>query len=763
MTTTPRTCSTLVALPLLLLPGLALGDAPEATGPAPWGDALQVAQQTPERVLRRGTTPGELSASDPQSPSGQYEQTWWYEGQAGERVTFTMESPAFDTVLRVRGPGGVQAENDDRAPGDLNSAVMLTLPMHGRYQVQATSYRPGAMGAFTLTVGDAAAGPGPAAGGSGDAQTRPVAVGQTVEGRLEPGDSQLNSGEFADTWLLEGQAGHAVRVDMDSSDFDPYLLMRGPSGFAQDNDDRASGDLNATLEVTLPVAGTYRVVATSYAPGERGAYTLRVSADGSRPASVSGADSRLTGGALVTGELSSDDPVRGHRHHYDVYTFVGEPQLRVSLRAEADGYPVHLRLIHPDGAESTQQADRPGEAVTLHEVLRTAGEYTLHVGSATPGSLGPYGVSLTTARVPQAAAAAGASALRPDTALEGRLQASDPRLDTGEHFVVHTWEARAGEVATFTLESTSFDPYLMVRGHGLQLDNDDAPDMGLNSRLEVVFPVDGTYQVTVTSYAAGETGPYVLRARSGSALQGSGSGRVFGVLVGINEYTRAGRLTGCAEDARSLFSTLQQTGLLAPESVALTDAMATRQAVRDAFARVGRAMGPDDLFLFFFSGHGSQTPGRELDGFDETLVLIDGEMIDDEVGSLFDGIQGRVSLIALDACFSGGFARDVISAPDRMGLFSSEEDVTSNVAARFAAGGYLSYFLRDALAGAADIDPADGVITAGELAQYMRRQWAAHMEHERAETSTSERAWQNLVIDRGSVKMTDIILYRQAR
>jgi cytochrome P450 len=63
-----------------------------------------------------------------------------------------------------------------------------------------------------------------------------------------------------------------------------------------------------------------------------------------------------------------------------------------------------------------------------------------------------------------------------------------------------------------------------------------------------------------------------------------------------------------------------------------------------------------------------------------------------------------VSLLALDACFSGGFARDVVSRPGVMGLFSSEEDLTSAVADKFEAGGYLSHFLRAGLAGEGDGD-----------------------------------------------------------
>ena len=97
------------------------------------------------------------------------------------------------------------------------------------------------------------------------------------------------------------------------------------------------------------------------------------------------------------------------------------------------------------------------------------------------------------------------------------------------------------------------------------------------------------------------------------------------------------------------------------------------------------------MFLFFYSGHGAYVEGRrELDGRDETLYVSDGHITDDQVSVWFDSVNARLGVIALDSCFSGGFARDVISAPGRMGIFSSEEDVTSNVAERFQAGGYLS-------------------------------------------------------------------------
>jgi hypothetical protein len=91
-----------------------------------------------------------------------------------------------------------------------------------------------------------------------------------------------------------------------------------------------------------------------------------------------------------------------------------------------------------------------------------------------------------------------------------------------------------------------------------------------------------------------------------------------------------------------------------------------------------------------------------------------------------------------------------------MGVFSSEEDLTSSVADKFRAGGYLSYFLRNGLAGSSDSD-GDAIITAGELSAYLRREFASELEIE-ATTTEGQRNYQFLVVDRGGVKIDDMLL-----
>ena len=91
-----------------------------------------------------------------------------------------------------------------------------------------------------------------------------------------------------------------------------------------------------------------------------------------------------------------------------------------------------------------------------------------------------------------------------------------------------------------------------------------------------------------------------------------------------------------------------------------------------------------------------------------------------------------------------------------MGLFSSEEDLTSLVASRFKAGGFLSYFLRAGLSGEADED-GDRIVTAGELSTYVRRRFRREGDIP-ATTREDDRNFQNLLVERGGVHVDDVVV-----
>ena len=93
-----------------------------------------------------------------------------------------------------------------------------------------------------------------------------------------------------------------------------------------------------------------------------------------------------------------------------------------------------------------------------------------------------------------------------------RLERGDSTLTSGEYRDNFTFEGERGQDAIIDLRSDEFDPYLIVSTpSGEQFDNDDYEgDVG---RLLIALNLDetGTYEVTVTSYAEGETGSYTLQ------------------------------------------------------------------------------------------------------------------------------------------------------------------------------------------------------------------------------------------------------------
>jgi hypothetical protein len=107
----------------------------------------------------------------------------------------------------------------------------------------------------------------------------PIAVGQTVEGRLEPGDwtDVFADGSYTDLYELRLAAGQRVAIELRSTELDTYLsLMRGPGDQVVDNDDASADQTNSRLEYTSETSRAYFVAATTFRAGASGVYELTV-------------------------------------------------------------------------------------------------------------------------------------------------------------------------------------------------------------------------------------------------------------------------------------------------------------------------------------------------------------------------------------------------------------------------------------------------------------------------------------------------------
>ena len=493
---------------------------------------------------------------------------------------------------------------------------------------------------------------------------------------------------------------------------------------------------------------------------------------GAGPAAIAQrAPAPLTAGQTVAGELTPNDAQRQSGKYEDVFTVQARRGERLDLRLTSEDFDPYLVVTGPEGF-SLANDDEPGsDTLASRLVLEfpVDGAYRVAVTAFRPGETGAY-------RLIAVAAAADAAVSRAEPAepiaigrtVAGRLEEGDDRLGSGEFRDRYRFAGRRGQRIRAELSAGKFDTYLMLRRpDGSQDDNDDTLVDGrtsTDSRIDTVLAEDGDYVLVVTSYRPGETGDYRLSLAPSPGLPRQagvpGGQRVVALLVGVSDYGgRTSNLPNTDSDARELFDSLRGAGLLHPASAVLTNEQATTKNVADAFARAAAQAGPNDLFLFFFSGHGDQVDvapdGRELDGRSETIELFDAAMTDAELAPLFAGVRSRMALAVIDACYSGGF-RNLVSRPNVMGLFSSEEDLTSLVADRFKAGGFLAYFLRSGLAGDADAD-GDRIVTAGELSTYVRRRFRREGDIP-ATTREDDRNFQNLVIERGGVHVDDVVV-----
>ena len=483
---------------------------------------------------------------------------------------------------------------------------------------------------------------------------------RTHRGSLQKGDDTLSSGELVDSYDFEGSPGQHVAIDVRSSAFDTYLILRDPAGDQTENDDAQDGSNagHSSIAIDLTETGTYRVLVTSYEPGESGAYSLTIAQSATSERSSPARNfTTLTVGGSVSGELDGDDATFGAGEYYDDYVF--------------------------DGDE--------------------------------------------------------------------------------------------GDTLRLELSSSDFDTYLgLVTPSGEEIANDDYGSGTDRSAIELTLPESGRYRVQATSYAAAETGRYRLALTPSAAevpVERRSQGRVYGLFAGISDYEPPNTdLEYTAEDARRIRDALiGGGGMRSEDAYTLVDGDATIANVSSAIRDIGRRMGPDDTFVMFYSGHGGQVTrddgptASDPDAMDETLALYDGSMLDDGLRELLDEIDQGTVLVWLDSCFSGGFAKDIVSAPGRMGIFSSEEDITSNVASKFRAGGYLSLFLDEAIAqGLADRDK-DNSITAIELSQYLHERYRDDVKSVRSvEVVRNEMTlgYQHLVVDRGSIGAYDVLFER---
>jgi hypothetical protein len=208
------------------------------------------------------------------------------EGMPGESIVVDLMSDEIDSFLIGSLPDGRALMDDDGGSG-LNSHLELQLDADGRAAILASSLG-GEPGPYELVIAsldqvsqDTDGGivqPGTSVSGSITSLMRIPGVGNAI------------------TYQVPVSAKQEVTIDLVSTDFDAYLIVRMPDGREYWDDDSGSG-LNSQLVLMPDGTGMAEVVVTSCSGDDTGTFSLRVQSGPSGGAS-GGPSGGTSGGSL---------------------------------------------------------------------------------------------------------------------------------------------------------------------------------------------------------------------------------------------------------------------------------------------------------------------------------------------------------------------------------------------------------------------------------------------------------------------------------
>jgi len=243
------------------------------------GRAPRTAQQSPllgggreaQRIaLDSPAVQGRLDASSSILPSdGSYFDAYTFEGEVGQQIVIEMSSGDLNAYLILLEPSGNDVAQDDDGGGNGNARLVTTLPRSGVYTVLANTRLAGETGRYSLQI---------------SALDRAPSTGATntlilqEQGLLGP-NSQVwrEDGSLFQEFTFQGTQGQQVSINMESDEFDTYLMLFDERWQILDqNNDISPQDTNSALVVTLPYTGTYRVIANAFDRTGRGRFQITI-------------------------------------------------------------------------------------------------------------------------------------------------------------------------------------------------------------------------------------------------------------------------------------------------------------------------------------------------------------------------------------------------------------------------------------------------------------------------------------------------------
>jgi serine protease Do len=354
-------------------------------------------------------------------------------------------------------------------------------------------------------------------GGMGGAQLVYSPGGKVVldkKDRLTPDDPKdpVKKSSHHKVYTFKMGPDSVYTLDLASKKMDSFLRLEDSTGKQLAADDDGGGNLDSRIVFRPSKEDTYRIIATTFQPGQTGPFTLTVRQLDVSELLVAGQVNvfaalkmpRFLVPDLIRLLASARGPLFVSGTILDA---AGKPAVnkeilfqwdtgKAALKTNDQGV-VRLRLAK--GTARGLVLHVPEEHKALLELTDGDGKLHLFKFSAGPGK----------GKVP---APQGTVVLQ----LEGKLTADDPMdkvRNTCRH-KVHSFKVAAGGTYTIDLESTDFDAYLRIEDSaGKQLAEDDDSAGDFNSRVVLRPQREDTLRIIVTTCDPGQRGAYRLIVR----------------------------------------------------------------------------------------------------------------------------------------------------------------------------------------------------------------------------------------------------------
>ncbi len=198
---------------------------------------------------------------------------------ANTPVVVDLRSQQFDGTVMIaqqRTEGSLNfLASDDQTGGlgngqddNTNALLMTVLPTAGDYLIFVTSAdgEANAIGSYQLSY---------STGGLQAASYSATPINASISNT----DIVTSAGDRLDAYWFNGTAGDTVQIRMSSTAFDSFLILNAANGDLVDFDDNSGGGAqgrDALVTRTLRQSGIYVILATPFAPGVTGNYTITI-------------------------------------------------------------------------------------------------------------------------------------------------------------------------------------------------------------------------------------------------------------------------------------------------------------------------------------------------------------------------------------------------------------------------------------------------------------------------------------------------------